>query len=57
MNRFSSDWRMAKRLATVMESMMTIHSIGFQRSTIAPKTFVRMMHSVRAAAPLETTLR
>ena len=41
----------------VIDSTMTIISIYCQYSTIGAKTFIRMEHSAKAAAPLEMTLR
>ena len=48
---------MAKRLATVIDSTMTMKSMYCQYSTMGPKTFISTVQSVKAAAPLEITDR
>ena len=49
--------RMAKRLATVMLSTMTIQSRVCHSSTIGAKTFISTVISAKAAAAFETTDR
>ena len=57
MKRLRSLCRMAKRLATVMLSTVTIQSSVCHSRTIGAKTFTSTVSRTNAAAPFETTDR
>ena len=57
MKRFRSVCRMAKRLATVIESTVTAYNSVCHCSAIGPKTFISTVISTNAAEAFDTTER